>query len=235
MGLALAALVATSAAAMPGAGASGTAGASSKDAPPPPQIPKKFTWTGTYEVPDLELTVPFTWTGDGEGNMQMTAGEEGSTVHFTNLIYDGVLYTLTYEWPGIDRRPCSPVGPYTLDQLNDGLSGARFVGPETLDRKQPIEVNHFRVGLVFEPPPGVLPEIPGVTIRIPLMSGDLYVGRDDPKEFWQVLQFGIQNLYDVEQDEWIFIDDISKKAGDVELPEECATQPQPAPAPAPTP
>ena len=37
-----------------------------------------------------------------------------------------------------------------------------------------------------------------------------------------MLQFGIQNLYDPDQDEWIVIDKINKRAGDVELPEECA-------------
>jgi hypothetical protein len=205
-----------------------TAVAQSKK-PSPPQIPESFTWTGTYEVPDLDLEVPFTWTGDGNGNMQMTAGDESSPIHFTNLIDDGVLYTLTYTWPGIERRPCSAVSQLTLDDLNAGLAKARFVGPETLDREKPRKVNHFRVGVVFEPPPGLLPEIPGVTIRIPLMSGDLYTARNDPEKVWQVLQFGIQNLYDPEQDEWIFIDKISSTAGDVELPQECAEQPAPPP------
>jgi hypothetical protein len=50
------------------------------------------------------------------------------------------------------------------------------------------------------------------------MSGDLYVDREDPNRFWQVLQFGVQNLY-----EWIRIDQIDDAAGAVELPGECAT------------
>jgi hypothetical protein len=57
------------------------------------------------------------------------------------------------------------------------------------------------------------------------MSGDIYVDREDPSRFWQILQFGIQNLYDLEQDEWIRIDKIEDDAGAVELPDECVTPP----------
>jgi len=199
-----------------------TAAAESTSNPPPPHIPRNFTWTGRYEVPDLDVDVPFTWTGT-DGNMQMIAGSPDDPIYFTNLIYDGFLYTLTYEWPGIERRPCSPIGPFTLHDLNTGLAGARFVGPETLERKEPRQVNHFRAGVVVDVPPELI-SIPGVpNLRLPLMSGDLYVGRDDPTKFWQVLQFGIQNLYDAEQDEWIRIHKIEETPGDVELPDECAT------------
>ena len=199
---------------------------------PPPKLPRDFTWTGRYVVPDLDLDVPFTWHGDG-GNSQMIAGGEDEPIHFTNLIYDGALYTLTYEWPGIPRNPCSQVGPFTRRALNQALEGARYVGAETLERKKPRRVDHFRVGVIYEPPPEVLPPIPGVgALRIPLMSGDIYVDRTDPTKFWQVLQFGIQNLYDPEQDEWIFITKIEDRAGDVELPEECAAAtPPPASGP----
>ncbi|HEY8216371.1 MAG TPA: hypothetical protein VIH82_04495, partial [Acidimicrobiia bacterium] len=139
--------------------------------PPPPKLPRDFTWTGRYVVPDLDVDVPFTWHGDG-GNIQMIAGGDKYPIHFTNLIHDGVLYTLTYKWPGIERRPCSPIGPFTVQDLNRGLETARFVGRETLEGKTPRKVNHFRAGVVFEPPPDVLPPIPGVgTLRIPLMSG----------------------------------------------------------------
>jgi hypothetical protein len=191
--------------------------------PPPPHIPRNFTWTGRYDVPDLDIEVPFTWTGN-DGNMQMIAGSEDAPIYFTNLIYDGVLYTLTYEWPGIERRPCSPIGPFTLHDLNQGLASARLVGPETIDVDDvPRQVYHWRVGVVFEPPPDLI-SIPGIpSLRLPLMSGDIYVDRDDPTDLWQVLQFGIQNLYDPEQDEWIRIDEIEDAAGDIELPDECTT------------
>jgi len=191
--------------------------------PPPPKLPRDFTWTGRYEVPDLDLDVPFTWTGR-DGDMQMIAGGEDEPIYFTNLISDGVLYTLTYIWPGIERRPCSPIGPFTRQDLNQALSGARFVGPETLESDPSRRVNHFRVGVVVDVPPEVL-SIPGVPdLRLPLMSGDLYVDRDEPTEWWQVLQFGLQNLYDAEQDEWIRIDSIDDTPGEVELPDECADE-----------
>jgi hypothetical protein len=85
------------------------------------------------------------------------------------------------------------------------------------------------VGVVWEPPPEVISSIPGVSnLRIPLVSGDIYVDREDPTRFRQVLQFGIQNLYDPEQDEWIRIDTIEDDAGPVQLPDECAGA-EPAP------
>ncbi|MGO1539877.1 MAG: hypothetical protein ACTHW3_10970, partial [Leucobacter sp.] len=71
--------------------------------PDPPQIPEDFTWTGRYQVPDLGIEVPFTWHGQ-DGDFQMVAGGEDYPIHFTNLIYEGELYILTYEWPGIPRQ-----------------------------------------------------------------------------------------------------------------------------------
>jgi hypothetical protein len=199
--------------------------------PPPPKIPRNFQWTGRYIVPDLDAEVPFTWNGK-DGNFQMTAGDEDSPIHFTNLIYDGTLYTLTYKWPGIPRNPCSNVGPFTLDDLNQGLKSSRFVGAETLQDAKPRKVHHFRAGVVWEPGPDVIPAIPGVPqVRIPIMSGDLYVDRKDPTKFWKVLQFGLQNLYDTNLDEWIVIDSSKPSAGKVALPGECASAPAPATTP----
>jgi hypothetical protein len=71
------------------------------------------------------VELPFSWHGNA-GNMQMIAGGENHPIHFTNVVYDGVLYTLTYKWPGIERRPCSPIGPFTLDELNMALEGSRL-------------------------------------------------------------------------------------------------------------
>jgi hypothetical protein len=191
--------------------------------PPPPQLPRDFAWTGRYEVPDLGVEVPFTWHGNA-GNMQMLAGGESYPIHFTNLIYDGLLYTLTYKWPDVERRPCSPIGPFTVHDLNVALKNSRFVGTETLEREEPLRVHHFRVGVVWEPTPDVIPPIPGIpNLRIPLMSGDFYVDPEDSSKFWQVLHFGVQNFYDPEQDEWIRIHTIDDNAGAVEIPDECAT------------
>jgi hypothetical protein len=54
------------------------------------------------------------------------------------------------------------------------------------------------------------------------MSGDIYVDRDDPTVIWKLLHFGVQNLYDVNLDEWIVIDEVSDTPGEVSLPQECA-------------
>jgi hypothetical protein len=37
--------------------------------------------------------------------MQMVAGGPGEPIWLTNIIAGGTLCTLTYTWPGIDRRP----------------------------------------------------------------------------------------------------------------------------------
>jgi hypothetical protein len=55
------------------------------------------------------------------------------------------------------------------------------------------------------------------------MLGDFYVDRKDPTKFWQVLHFGLQNLYDEQLDEWIVMDTFERGAGTVTLPEECVT------------
>jgi hypothetical protein len=84
-----------------------------------------------------------------------------------------VPYTLTYKWPGVERRPCPPIGPFTVNDLNAALKRSRFVGAETLEWEEPLRVHHFRVGVVWEPPAEVIPPIPGIpNLRIPIMSGD---------------------------------------------------------------
>jgi hypothetical protein len=129
---------------------------------------------------------------------------------------------LTYEWPEVPRNPCSHVGAFTVDDLNEGLSEARFVGRSTLHAGEDREVHHFRTSSVWEPTAEEVPPLPGVPqLRIPLMSGDIYVDADDPTQFRQVLQFGLQNLYDPSLDEWIVIDETDSSPGEVALPEEC--------------
>jgi len=203
--------------------------------PSPPRFPRNFHGTGRYVVKDLGVEVPFTWTGRN-GDSQMIAGDEKSEIHLTNIFSGGFLYTLTYKWPGIPRLPCSKVGPFTLEQLNTFLASSRFVGPEILDGTTPRRVNHFRAGVVWDAPPDLLPPTlvtpvggtpdahgASVPLRFPLMLGDFYVDRKDPTKFWQVLHFGLQNLYDEQLDEWIVMDSFDRGAGTVTLPEECAT------------
>lgn len=192
--------------------------------PSPPQLSDDFTWSGRYIVPDLNVEVPFTWHA-ADGDFQMIAGGEDQPIHFTNLVHDGFLYTLTYEWPDIPRMPCSPVGPFTMDELNVGLAEASFVGAEVLEDREPRSVFHYRSASAVEVPPELLglPDDAPVA-RLPLMSGDVYIDREDPTVIWKLLHFGVQNLYDVDLDEWIVIDDVSDDPGEVSLPEECADE-----------
>jgi hypothetical protein len=81
-------------------------------------------------------------------------------------------------------------------------------------------VNHFRVGFV-------LPELPpGNFLRFPLALGDICVDQHDRGTFWQVLQFGPQNLYDPELDEWLVMDTFGHPPGGVTLPALCAPPPR---------
>ncbi|MFI8392832.1 hypothetical protein [Streptomyces sp. NPDC085540] len=182
--------------------------------PPPPRLPRDFRGKGKWIVRDLDITVPFTWEGK-DGNSQMTAGGPQYPIWFTNLIYRDTLYTLTYKWPGLNEHPCSRIPGFNLEALNQGFEGARFVGPETLRRTPQRHVNHWRVGAVFPKlPPGKYP-------RLPLALGDIYVDEHDRGTFWQVLQFGVQNLYDPELDEWLVMDTFEHRPGAVTLPQRC--------------
>jgi hypothetical protein len=184
--------------------------------PLPPQLPRDFRGKGKWVVRDLGITVPFTWEGRN-GDSQMVAGGPQYPIWFTNLIYHGTLYTLTYKWPGLTEHPCSQIPGFDLDQLNQALQGARFVGQEILQQSPNRHVNHWRVGVVVPKQP------PGNFLRFPLALGDIYVDQDDRSTFWQVLQFGVQNLYDPELDEWLVMDTFDHKAGTVTLPDRCSS------------
>jgi hypothetical protein len=189
--------------------------------PAPPSLPEDFRGVGRYVVPTLDVEVPFTWNANG-GDMQMIAGSEQHPVHFTNVIADGTLYTLTYAFPGIPRNPCSTVGPASLADLNGHLSRAHFVGTMTLEGAVPRRVHHWRASGAWEPPAGLIPPIAGLPVlRLPVMAGDIYVDADDATVWRRLLHFGIQNAYAADLDEWIILDEFEHAPGDVDLPAEC--------------
>lgn len=183
--------------------------------PKPPRLPRDFRGTGKWVVRDLGITVPFTWNGKN-GDSQMVAGGPGYPIWFTNLIYHNTLYTLTYKWPGLNEHSCSKIPGFNLRLLNEKLKTSRFVGRETLERNPRRHVNHWRVGVV-------LPKLPpGKFLRFPIALGDVYVDQNNRGTFWQLLQFGLQNLYDPELDEWAVMDTFVHKPGTVTLPARCA-------------
>ncbi|KIF01406.1 hypothetical protein PL81_35780 [Streptomyces sp. RSD-27] len=191
-----------------------SAGQEASPKPAPPRLPRDFRGKGRWIVRDLGITVPFTWEGR-DGDSQMTAGGPQYPIWFTNLIHHGTLYTLTYKWPGLTEHPCSRIPGFDLESLNGLLAQSRFVGPETLRRTPQRKVNHWRVGVV-------LPDLPpGNHPRLPLALGDVYVDENDRGTFWQVLQFGVQNLYDPALDEWLVMDTFEHRPGTVTLPPRC--------------
>lgn len=184
-------------------------------APRPPRLPADFRATGRYIVRDLGVNVPFTWQGRG-GNSQMIAGGPQYRIWFTNVIYRGTLYTATYKWPNLRRsRRCDRVGPFSLRDLNNGLRTARLVGAEILQGNPDRQVYHWRVGVVAGS------ARPGLEIRFPLALADIYVSQQDPSQWWQVLQFGLQNIYDPALDEWFTLSAFSHQPGTVTLPAAC--------------
>lgn len=193
--------------------------------PKPPQLPCKcdFVWTGRYQVPDLNIEVPFKWWSH-KGNVQMMAGTAcpQDAIHFTNFIWNGHLYTYTWKWPCLQPpflpplEPCAPLFPLTIASFNDIVAQSSFyVGPETIEigrnwsdppdsNKRPrvkVKVHHWRFSLVLG---SQLP--PGFQVRVPLASADIYVARDDNTKWVRVLHFGLQNVYAPHLDEWITID-----------------------------
>ncbi|WP_314174001.1 hypothetical protein [Streptomyces winkii] len=196
--------------------ASGTVEAErpASDTPPPPRLPRNFRGKGKWIVRDLGITVPFSWQGKN-GDSQMTAGGPQYPIWFTNLIYRNTLYTLTYKWPGLNVHSCSRIPGFSLNQLNQALKSSRFVGRETLESNPRRHVNHWRVGVVLPKRP------PGLHLRFPIALGDIYVDQRNRGTFWQVLQFGLQNLYDPELDEWLKMRTFEHKPGKVTLPRRC--------------
>lgn len=182
--------------------------------PRPPQLPRNFRGKGKWIVRDLGITVPFRWQGRN-GDSQMVAGGPHYPIWFTNLIYHNTLYTLTYKWPGLTVHTCSKVPGFSLQTLNGLLATSRFVGPEILQRNQLRYVDHWRVGIVVpQLPPGLWP-------RLPIALGDIYVDQRNRSTFWQLLQFGLQNLYDPQLDEWAQMDTFDHRPGRVSLPRRC--------------
>lgn len=185
--------------------------------PRPPVLPANFRGRGRYIVSDLGVNVPFTWQGSN-GNSQMIAGGPRYPIWFTNVIYRNALYTVTYKWPNIrlnPRRRCDRVGFFNRQILNSFLRTARFVGPEILQGNPNRYVDHWRVGVVGGS------TRPGKEFRFPIALGDIYVDQRDPSQWWQVLQFGFQNIYDPQLDEWFTMATFSHLPGKVTLPSTC--------------
>ncbi|MEV6370726.1 hypothetical protein AB0L86_27950 [Micromonospora musae] len=199
------------------AGLGQAAGTPVFEEPRPPLLPADFRGEGRYVVRDLGIDVPFTWQGR-DGDSQMIAGGPEHPIWFTNVIYRNTLYTLTYKWPGIPTTPprqCDRVGFFNRQILNDLLKTARYVGPEILQGKKDRRVDHWRVGVV-----GGSTQ-PGENPRFPIALGDVYVDQRNPGQWWQVLQFGFQNLFDPALDEWFTMTTFSHQPGTVTLPDRC--------------
>jgi len=195
------------------------ASSAAAEPPSPPRLPSDFRWEGRYIVRDLGVDVPFAWHGAG-GNLQMIAGGATDPIYFTNILFDGWLYTITYQWPDTvppSKPACDCLGRLSLDTLNACLATSRHVGAEILKDSPPRAVHHFRVGVVL----GEATAKPS-PFRLPIMQGDFYVDRADSSKFWKVLHFGLQNLLDPALDEWIVMQTFSDAAGNVTLPAECS-------------
>lgn len=199
------------------AASAGKAQAIHRKEPSPPRLPADFRGSGRYIVRDLGIDVPFTWEGR-HGDSQMIAGGPDYPIWFTNLIYHNTLYTLTYKWPNIPLdppRPCDKVGFFNRHMLNDKLKTSRFVGPEILQGGTNRYVDHWRVGVVGGS------AVPGEVFRFPIALGDIYVDQGNPSQWWLGLQFGFQNLFDPELDEWFRMSRFKHQPGTVTLPERC--------------
>jgi hypothetical protein len=184
--------------------------------PRPPHLPRNFRGQGEWIVRDLGITVPFTWRGN-DGNSRMIAGGPDYPIWFTNVIWHNSLYTLTYKWPNVTgEAKCLKIpGFFNLHLLNQTFKTARYVGPEILQGHPNRHVDHWRAGVVVpQLPPGNFP-------RIGLALGDIYVDQSNRSTFWQVLQFGVQNLLDPQLDEWLRMDTFRHKPGRVGLPGRC--------------
>ncbi len=175
--------------------------------PRPPRLPRNFHGSGRYYVPSLKVNVPFWWNAQN-GNVRMVAGGPRYKIWFTNVIYNGSFYTFTYHWPTpIPDVPCTPIPGVNLASFNDAFAKSHYVGPEILQNRPWRRAQHWRLSGSLGP--------------IPLTSSDLYVGQGRHTTWWQVLHFGLQNVYAPDMDEWIKMRTWSLKPGKVQLPAEC--------------
>lgn len=178
-----------------------------KSRPKPPKLPRNFSGKGRYYVPSLKVNVPFTWKAKN-GNVRMVAGGPGQKIWFTNVIYKGSFYTYTYRWPTpIPKVPCEPIKGLDLAAFNKAFAKAHYVGREILQNRPWRWVQHWRLSGTLGP--------------IPLTSSDFYVDQRSRTTWWQVLHFGLQNVYAPDQDEWIKMQTWSHKPATVTLPKEC--------------
>ena len=150
----------------------------------------------------------------------MIAGGPSDPIYFSNILFDGWLYTITYKWPDTVPPPSNPecvcIGRLSLPALNACLATSRYVGAEVLTDRRPLRVHHFRVSVVLG-----TPEARPQPFRLPIMHGDFFVHWTDSSKFWRVLHYGLQNLLDPALDEWIVMQKFSDGAGEVTLPAEC--------------
>jgi hypothetical protein len=180
----------------------------------PPQLRPNFIWHGQYIVSDLfdprtgkkGITVPMSWQGNN-GNIQITAGNGDTPIYFTNLIYNNQLFTYTYKWPHLQapflpplESTCPVLEEFSLGDFNAILATSRFVGPATINGHC---TNHFRCSIVFPINP------PGFYFRFPFALIDIFSDPHDPTKWYQVLHFGLQNIYDPALDEWIQVREFS--------------------------
>lgn len=200
---------------------SGAPAAAERPAPNPPRLPRNFQGEGRWIVRDLGINVPFRWVAE-DGDMKMVAGGRRHPIWFTNVIYHNTIYTLTYKWPGLTEHPCSQIpGYFNLFMLNQFFRTSRFVGREIMvgHGNPRRHVNHWRAGIVWPPAP------PGNFLRFGFALGDIYVDQGNRGRVWQLLQFGVQNLYDPELDEWARMDSFEHRPGSVTLPARCPPPP----------
>lgn len=190
----------------------------SSGAPVPPRVPDDFVARGEWVTPSLNITVPFLWQAN-RGNMQMSAGVEGSETRFDNYIYNDRLYSWTRAWPGPFDSQCIDAGNYTLSQLNDALSKMHYVGPEVLLGQTNRYVHHWR---------GAIPTAecgPGKYFRLTLIEADIYTDQKTGA-IWKMLHNGPHNLYAPDLDEWAVLESWSFENDDaVILPPMCTVPP----------
>jgi hypothetical protein len=95
-----------------------------------------------------------------------------------------------------------------MEQFNSIVAtNAQPVGSEILVTPWRRPVEHWRMSFVAFP--------------FPFASADIYVARNDPTTWRQVLHFGLQNLYASDQDEWIRMRTWEHRPGNAALPSPC--------------
>ena len=184
--------------------------------PAPPRLPANFRARGRWVVRSLGITVPVHLA---QRERQQPDGRRGQAL--PDLVCEPDLpqpALHAHLQVARGRRPPLRPGPGLLHPEHAQRGPARIAvrrprGPAGQTRTAASTTGGSASSCPRLPP--------GNHLRFPIALADVYVGQGNRSRWWQLLQFGFQNLLDPELDEWGMLDRFRLEPAPVSLPNRC--------------